>query len=403
MKKNLLHLICLLFLGGVSFAQDESFEYQGFSIGQSMPAGANFPRAMMADVIYTGTEYIMYFGFESPTEHFVMYATSPDMNNWTVGDTCLIGSSDPLDREYVLGGARVIKLPSGQYRMFYRASKDYTPGAPDYHIRSAISNDGKVFTREGVVIENSSYAAGSFFKHVGHSEFYYDAGNNLRALLTARDTTMGQEPDNIYTAQSSDGGLSWSNFVMLYEDSHDPVVIEDSSSVFHTYFTYLNTEFHTAKSPDGVGWPATANMLYMIQAGDTITESSSPIYIADLGAGVHADGTIILFSNHSGTPGPWTHIAYWRDPDASLNESLLDSDKIRVFPNPSSGSIHLANLPEGLGNYTVSLLDMSGKEIRKFGTTDILEFGSSVQAGVYLLDIREESGALHCTKRIIIE
>lgn len=402
MKKAIsLSLFGFLFSIG-ALAQTETYEFQGYSIGQSLMPPANYDRAMMPEIIYTGTEYIMYFGYESPPAFNIMYATSPDMNTWSIGDTILVGPGDPQNREYIMGGARVIKLPSGQYRMFYRASKEYTAPNPDYHIRSAISNDGKNFTKEGIVIENQANDPNSYFKHIGHSEFYFDAGGNLRALLTAKDTTMGNGPDNIYTATSADGGLTWSNFNMKYAECHDPVVIRDSSNQFHAYFTYLNTGFRTVKSPDGIGWPITPDTLVMIQAGNIITESSSPIKIADLGAGVDANGNIIIFSNHATAIGPWTHIAWWSDPEAGLDESTDHLNNIKVYPNPSSGTLHLSNLPNGLVNYSVILTDIYGKEVRKFNSESSIS-ADQIHAGVYILQIRNEYESVIYSERVIIK
>lgn len=382
MKKLLLHVCCLIALNLTVFGQDQTYEYQGFSVGSSLSGSSYFPRAMMPEIIHTGTEYIMYFGYGSPIENFIMYATSDDMTTWEVGDTVLVGSSDTTNREFIIGGPRVIQLPSGQYRMFYRASQKYTT-APYYHMRSAISNDGKSFTEEGICIENNTYDPNSFFKHVGHSEFYYDAGNNLRAFLTAKDTTMlTNQPDNIYTAESSDGGLSWSNFVSKYAQCHDPVIVRDSSQNYRAYFTYLDTEFHTVSSSNGASWPSSADNLTMMQGGNVITESSSPIKIADLGAGVNASGEIVIFSNHASAVGPWTHIAYWTNPESSLISDEL-SESVLVYPNPTTGEV---NVDIALQNVTgIKVYAISGALIGEYSTTNFSI--SDFPEGAYILMI----------------
>jgi hypothetical protein len=385
MKKETLSTFYVIILSITLFGQDKTFEYQGFSIGSSLAGQSYYPRAMMPEVINTGSEYIMYFGYESPTENYIMYATSIDMNTWQVGDTVLIGSNDTTNREFIIGGPRVIKLPSGQYRMFYRCSQKYS-NAPYYHIRSAISNDGKNFTKEGVCIEIKNYNPTSFFKHVGHSEFYYDSGNNLRALLTAKDTTMTtSQPDNIYSAQSLDGGLTWSNFVSKYQSCHDPVVIKDSLQNYHAYFTYLNTSFKTVNSTNGVAWPSTADYLFMIQDGDTITESSSPTKIADLGAAVNTNGNIVIFSNHSTAPGPWTHIAFWTESNTSgiiLNEF---QEPIKISPNPFNSILRIEG--KWIQNSDYEIIDNLGQVVIKdtFNSTDENIDLKNLNRGQYIL------------------
>ena len=383
MRPTFLFFSFVMLLNANVFAQNTSFNFQGFSVGNSLNAPSNFPRAMMPEIIRTETEYIMYFGYESPTQNYIMYATSNDMNTWTVGDTVLMGSSDSTSREFIIGGPRVIQLSNGQYRMFYRCSQKYTT-APYYHIRSAISNDAKNFTKEGICIEIKNYNPTSFFKHVGHSEFYYDAGNNLRALLTAKDTTMTvSQPDNIYTAQSTDGGLTWSNFVSKYQSCHDPVVIKDSSNNYHTYFTYLNTAFKTANSTNGVAWPVNPDFLYMIQNGDTITESSSPIKIADLGAGVNANGDIIIFSNHASAPGPWTHVAYWTQ-NSTIGLNAFDEICSQyIYPNPTTNMVYLNIVNDDL--LKIKIFNLSGKMLDEIENTSFSI--SNYENGTYLINI----------------
>jgi hypothetical protein len=286
--------------------------------------------------------------------------------------------------------------------MFYRTTKKHT-ATPYYHIRSAISSDGRTFTREGVCIEINSYDASSIFQHVGHSEFYYDAGNNLRAILTAKDTSMSaMQPDALFSAQSSDEGLSWSGFVKIYPDCHDPVVIRDSSGTFHAYFTYLNTGFRTKESADGVGWLSPADTMYMIESGDTITESSSPVYIADLGAAVDSLGTIILFSNHSTTLGPWTHIAMWEETSVSiLSQSHFSS--VSIYPNPSSGEFHVSGLPEDkLPGLIFSVTDISGKVLLTLPASEQFTLGTSPGPGLYFLTISDKEGNRMESSRLFV-
>ena len=401
MKKILLVIYGFILLSTTIFGQNTTFEYQGYSIGASLSGQSYFPRAMMPEVAKVGSEYIIYFAYESPTESFIMYATSNDMNTWQIGDTVLAGSVDTTDREFIIGGPRVIELANGQYRLFYRASQKYS-SEPYYHLRSAISNDGKNFTREGICIEINNYDSNSYFKHVGHSEVYYDAGGNLRAFLTAKDTTMGGQPDNIFTAESADGGLSWSNFTTKYIACHDPVVIIDSSQNYHAYFTYLSTAFKTVTSGDGTTWPSMTDELVMIQAGDTITESTSPVKIADLGAGVDANGKIVIFSNYASAVGPWTHIAYWEEMNPIGINTHLQNASIKVFPNPTSGIVNIGNIPSNMTNYSVRVTNLLGQIV--MGTNEASKFylPGNIKKGAYTLSIIDEGKALFYHQNIIV-
>jgi len=398
MKKVLLSTYFIITIS-ILFGQDKTFLFQGFTIGSSLSGQSYYPRAMMPEIVKIGSEYLMYFGYESPTKSYILYATSIDMISWAIGDTILISSSDTTNREFIMGGPRVIKLPSGQYRLFYRATQKYT-STPFYHTRSAISNDGKNFTKEGICIEINNYDSNSQFTTVGHSEFYYDSGNNLRALLSAKDTTMTSiQPGNIFMAESSDGGLTWTNFVSLFNSSHDPVVIKDSLLNYHAYFSYLDTQFKTVTSSNGANWPSMTDELVMIQAGDTIIESSSPIKIADLGAAVDSTGHIVLFSNHATTTGPWTHIAYWTESisTGTLTQNTLSS--VQVFPNPflTSTTIELPSKP-----HTLSIYDIVGNKVREeqvSGTT-IIERGD-LSKGIYVLEVRSKKQTY--SGRLVVE
>jgi Secretion system C-terminal sorting domain len=385
-------LLCLLSLSNfVLQAQDKTFEKQGYYIGNSLSSPESITRCMMGEIERIGSDYYLYFAVEDPTqEGMILYATSPDLSNWTIMDTVVKGVNVITDRQFILGGPRVIKTPAGLYRMFYRTCQKYTiPAEPLYHIRSAVSSDGINFTPEGIRIEINAYDATSYFTHVGHSEFYYDAGGNLRALLTAKDTTMGAGPDQIYTAQSFDDGLTWTNFVAKYPDAHDPVVIVDSSGTYHTYFTYLNTAFKTATSSNGVSFPSVANTLYLLDGTDTLTESSSPVKLADLGAVVDASGNIFVFSNYSSAPGPWTEIAYFSEVATGIFEDNVNAEAFSVYPNPAQNIINFDSKYAGL---YMKIIDITGRIVLQQKIQTASMSVDALANGVYTCVIVDAAG-----------
>lgn len=393
MKKIIL-LSLFTFISICLHAQNEFFAKQGYLIGNAMGSGANISRCMMSEIVEVGTNYYMYFTVEYPPQPgIIMYASSTDLNTWTVEDTVLWGVNDTTDREYVLGGPRVIKLNSGQYRMFYRCCEKYQTMAPHkYHIRSAISNDGINFIKEGIRIENHYYNTTSYFHAVGHSEFYKDEGGTLRALLSAKDTTMfSNQPDNIYTASSTDEGLTWSNFIPKYTGCHDPVVIKDSVGDYHAYFTHYDTEFYTVTSPDGAAWPTTPDTIYFIDAPDTLVESGSPEKIADLGAFVRPSGEIVITSNYSSMIGPWTEIAYYEDIYIGIEEEMAKSS-IHIFPNPFVNTITLHCDNNCIGA-TWSITNISGIKILE-GKMNSVENNLNLESlanGTYILYLNSKT------------
>ncbi|MBK7131192.1 MAG: T9SS type A sorting domain-containing protein [Crocinitomicaceae bacterium] len=401
---NYLHKLILttvLFLPVLNFAQHPQYIYQGISIGEDATTGtAVCDEAYMSEIIKIGGTYYMYYTtkFAATNEDAIAYATSTDLETWVIQDTIMTGSSTTTDPEYVLGGARVIKLTSGQYRMFYRCAPQYIPPAePQYHIRSAISNDGINFTKEGVRISNEFFTAGSYFTHVGHSEFYFDQGGNVSALLTGKDTTMSSGPDKIYTAVSFDEGLTFSNFTPLFDNSHDPVVIEDSSGVWHAYFTYLDEGFRTSTSTNGVVWTSPADTIYFMQDETTLTESSYP-KIADLGAAVADDGTIYIYSNYATVLGPWTNIAWYLFGGYNGIESpgLQENYLISCWPNPVSEYLNISiAYSNDISDYGIEmeLRNMTGQLIYSSVAFDQMSQidVSNIPAGIYTLHVKHQN------------
>lgn len=382
-------------------AQNKTFEHQGHFIGASLSGQEQISRCMMSDFIKIGSTYYLYFTVEDPNDPgYILYATSTDLNTWVIGDTAVFGVDNVTDRQYVLGGPRVVKLPNGQYRMFYRTAPQYTaPNEPMYHIRSSVSSDGMNFTPEGIRIEINSFNSASPFSHVGHSEFYYDDNGDMRALLTAKEVGAGNGPDKIYTAISTNDGQSWTGFQVLYSDSHDPVVALDSNGVYHTYFTYLNTYFKTASSSDGITWPSVPDTLWLLgSSGDTLTEGSSPVKLADLSALVKDNGDIIIASNYASAPGPWTEIAWFGEIPLSVSENA--DSPLWIYPNPAQNEVRISGCEN---NLSIQLFDISGRLISDGVLLNQMFSVSNLNSGIYFYRLTQQDGKIRYEGKIIKE
>ncbi len=399
--KTIVLILCISFS---IKAQNETWNFQSYAIGSLASGGAYTPNAGMPDVIQIGSTYYMYFGFGTPGNNVIKYATSPDLINWTVQGTVLSGSSNPVNREYHMGGPRVVKLNNGQYRMFYRACENYTT-APPYHCLSAISNDGINFTKEsGVRIEIKPYLPNSYFKRAAHSAFYKDAGGTMRAILTGNDTTMFTGPDRLYTASSPDEGLTWFNFVPLYSNGHDPVVIKDGSGTYHLYYTYLNTGFRKATSANGAVWPTGTDTVYFKQGTSILTEGGSPNSIADLGGWTNSAGNVVLYSAYKTALGPWTNVAFYTKEITTVIDELnkLDDTSI-ISPNPFSSSTVL-KIERSLNNALLRITNSIGQlvgEIENINGQEITIQRNNLPQGIYFVSITEDNKQFPIIKLVI--
>jgi len=404
MKKIYNFIILSLFCSFTANAQNETWNFHSYSIGSLATGGAYSTNAGMPDIIQIGSTYYMYFGFGTPGNNEIKYATSTDLVNWTIQGTVLTGSSNPSNREYHMGGPRVVKLTSGQYRMFYRACESYT-SSPPYHCLSAISNDGINFTKEtGVRIEIKPHLPNSYFLRAAHSTFYKDAGGNMRAVLTGFDTTMTSGPDRLYTASSPDEGVTWTNFIPLYNNGHDPIVIKDGSGTYHLYYTYLNTGFRKATSANGVMWSTTPDTVYFKQGTTYLTEGGSPNSIADLGGYTNSSGDVVLYSAYKTAMGPWTNVAYYtKEITLGLNDQFELYNAISIYPNPFSFSTTLQT-DRQLNNATLIIKNSIGQTVTKINNISgqtVTLLRNDLPTGLYYISLTEENKHI-VTKKIII-
>lgn len=390
-----------LLFSSLMYGQVEVWNFNQYAIGADAQGTAICGESYMPEIILIGGQYFMYYGHKyNGDQDAISYATSNDMYNWTIQDTVIVGSADTNNREYVLGGPRVIELPNGQYRMFYRCCPKFQNGQePKYHIRTAISSNGVNWSKEGIALEIYDYDANSLFSHVGHSEFYFDSMGQIRAFLTAKEAGSGNGPDHLYTAVSNDLGLNWTGFALLYQDMHDPVIVKDSSGVYHAYFSYLDIGFNTVKSSNGINWPSTLVDVHFIQGSDTLTEQfGTSNKIADLGAAIDPSGELIIYSNHAQTQGPWTNIAEFKS--GSFSSLEPETKDFTFFPNPTKGTIYLNNA--NFKNGKVIIFNSDGKILHEQHYFNSKIDLSGISTGIYFLKVISEKGVSNTSKIVIL-
>ncbi|MBI3928830.1 MAG: hypothetical protein HY319_25035 [Armatimonadetes bacterium] len=278
--------------------EDMRWVFRGYTVG-TVPGNETPPATLslsMADVIRleNGT-YRMYYGAAVDGGlTAIKYAESNDGIQWTVRGTVLAGSANPADREALISGPSVLRLPNGQYRMYYQSTINPQGGPFAYHVRSAISNDGVNFTREGVRIDIAPFDSTTGLRLAGHGTYFRSANGTYVGIFSGEFTTDPQGPSDLKMATSADG-LTFGSFSTLYTDWHDPIVIPTGSG-YRMYATYLLEKQGTAFSADGLTWPLSPNDTSFVNAnGDPLTEGNSGV--GDIGGVMLPSGVFRLFTN----------------------------------------------------------------------------------------------------------
>lgn len=304
----------VLVLGCISSPPSEKWVLKGFAVGEQV--GNEYGNTIMADVIRldNGT-YRMYYGHSLgvifsgnvPTANWttsIKYAESEDGINWVVKGTILEGDSNPKSREYIISGPSVLRLPDGRYRMYYFASLRQEVGeTPQLSIRSAISDDGVNFTKEGITIDVSPYDKTTDLKLAAHGT-YFIAEDGTYVAIFSGDFTNEEGPSDLKMATSEDG-LVFSNYTTLYKDWHDPIVIKTNDG-YLLYATFFLDKYGMAFSPDGLNWPQEMTDIILVDSdGDILTPASSNV--GDLGGILISENKTRLYANY-GSP---SSIAYF--------------------------------------------------------------------------------------------
>ncbi|MCW1968255.1 MAG: hypothetical protein KIH69_009085 [Anaerolineae bacterium] len=297
-------------------ATGETWVRQGIAIGAQVGNETQnvilMPHIVKLDTGDARGAYRMFYNKTlGPGQDQISYADSNDGVAWQAKGVALQGSNDPTNRTYVLGGAQIVRLNDGRWRMYYRASPKINQGTPPaYGIFSAISNDGNTFTNEpGVRIDIQPYAADSPFVLAGHGAFFVANDGTYGGIFSGNLASEAKSPSSLYLIFSKDG-LTWDvkGAKRILKDYHDPTVVKYNGQ----YVMYaMNLHFYTAKvvSADGLNWGATPEPINLLdEQGKTLDTGA----IGDVGGMVAPNGELWLFSNHQQGQNPSMAIARWR-------------------------------------------------------------------------------------------
>lgn len=257
--------------------------------------------------------YRLYFNrSEGPGQDSIAYAESLDAVTWEFKGTIFTSDSDPAAPFYIMGGPRLVALPNGQYRMYFRAAPAHTQGTPPlYQTYSALSPDGVNFTLEaGVRISIAPADPNSPFSLAGHGAFFTLPDGTFGTILSA-DPVGVRGPSDLFLGFSKDG-LTWGDFTLLYEDLHDPVVIKQHDQ-YYVFATLLDKATYVGVSSDGRTWPALAGLMALTFYDEAQADVSA--HVGDVGALIAPNNEIWLLSNWNKERRPGavsTAIAWFR-------------------------------------------------------------------------------------------
>ncbi len=408
MKKIIFISFNILLYCSALFAQTEIWKMQDYSLGQtinSFPFGFQNTSPTMAEIIkLTNGTYRMYLNVQRTgpiIKQCIGYAESPDAIHWNYIDTCFCGPLDTTARNYILGGASVVRLSSGQYRMYYRTSQK-TTSAPAYHIRSAISDDGINFIQEGIRIDVQPYNMNSPFRIAGHGTFWEQSDGTFAGIFSGNPDTSQMGPSHLFLTTSPDG-LTWGNFSLLYQRYHDPKVLKKNGQ----YILYAMNEIKymaKAVSPDGINWPLNADSVSFLDTVDVPMIINNTKRIGDVAGVVMPDNEIYLYTNFGSATGLSRDIIRFelQNPVMGIHSADNEESSFNIFPNPFSDRT-LLSAEKTFKNTVITVYNMLGQEVRLIrnisGTTFTLARGN-LPAGIYFLRLTE--GSKVYTHKLII-
>jgi hypothetical protein len=301
-------LICMAGLPGLTLATDATDEplsavwkWGGLAVGTTDPPPPGGPpptpqSLLMAEVIARpqGGFRMFYNLSRGAGREWIAYADSDDGESWTVRGEVLESDTQPTDPRYVMGGARVVRLRDGRYRMYLRASPEHRAGEPPrYKIYSALSADGEHFSMEpGVRIDISPDDPSSPLVLAGHGAFYGLPDGRFAGIISA-NPVGDRGPSDLFICQSADG-LSWAGCTRLYDDFHDPVVVKRGGT-YYLIAKLLDQATYYGMSSDGINWPSRDGLMRLSFFDAESRDVSG--HVGDVGAFVAPDGEIWMLSN----------------------------------------------------------------------------------------------------------
>jgi PKD repeat protein len=324
-----------------------TWKFNKDAIGQDATGAAYESLApSMPDIIkLPDNSYRMYYGANlnppiSGASSAIKSATSTDGLTWTVENGYRLygygytGESNIPANEGVVSGPSVVRLSNGNYRMYYQASTQGVTTPPDFRVKSAISSDGLTWTREGTRIDiNYPDGGTNQFSLAGHSNVIRFADNDYAIQLSGNyGPNSSTRPSNLVIGTSNDG-LTFSNFLDLYTNGHDPYVLKlADGSGYRLFYGNLLERQRTAFSTDGKNWPSqsqTTETVLLNSAGNEVTEASTE-GPGDRTALELSSGEIVLFVN-------------WRSPnsDIALMRQQFSTPVANFVGTPTSGTTPL--------------------------------------------------------------
>ncbi|MEZ4822862.1 MAG: T9SS type A sorting domain-containing protein [Ignavibacteria bacterium] len=419
MKRIITLSIVMLSFCSASFPQTEIWKMQDYSIGQtinSFPPGFQNSTVTMAEVIrLPDGNYRMYFNLQQAgpvIKQCIGYASSADAVHWSYNDTCFCGPLDTTARNYIVGGASVVRLNSGQYRMYYRATQKFST-SPSYHIRSAISNDGINFVQEGIRIDIKPYDINSPFLLAAHGSFWMQSDGTFAAIFSGNpDTSSLMTPSHLIYGTSPDG-MNWGNFRVLYQKFHDPKVLKVNGE-YIMYAMNLIKYMGKAVSPDGINWPADADSVSFLDTMNFPLIINNTKKIGDIAGVVMPDNEIYLYSNFGTITGPSREIIRFelQNPPTGILPSTntgtsgtnSESDPVHIYPNPFSDRTSIST-NKVLKKSVLTIFNSLGQEVMRINNISGESFTiprAGLPAGLYFLHLMDE-GKIYTHKLIITD
>ena len=84
------------------------------------------------------------------------------------------------------------------------------------------------------------------------------------------------------------------------------------------------------------------------------------------------------------------------DPTTGLNENLMDSKLVAIYPNPANNEIFIEFQKNGIANRMVEIIDLNGQIVKKVITHSdktIINI-DNLNSGVYIVSIKTDKGVI---------
>jgi predicted GH43/DUF377 family glycosyl hydrolase len=195
--------------------------------------------------------YRMYYGNRGGG---IQSAISSDGLNWTEESGLRIADGGEGSGEYIVGGATVIQLDDGRYRMYYDGKTG--PGDPGDvidRIYSAISSDGLNWEKEGLRVDSVGTPDNGW---ASVAEIVRTFDGRYRLYYVGNAVFQQGYQDYVVSAISDDGLDFTREGVVsgLPALAHDPAVITFSNGTYWMFYAYGppdRNRIYAARSTDG--------------------------------------------------------------------------------------------------------------------------------------------------------